>query len=352
MLADLKDRINVDAEYQRGSVWSKAQQALLIDSILRGFDIPKIYLAKLPDGSPHLFDVIDGKQRLMAIWSFLDDELRLRRAPGTPDDLEELGGKTWSELPDDAKDRLQFASMTVSKLENASKEQIRELFLRLQEGETLRAAERRNAVAGPVRNFVRELALHALWPKTAIRSARFGWHEHSAILLALAEHEGPTDLKGADLQRLYEDRGFDPDGAAARRAQRLLDTLEGVADAAGDEKVLRTRWGIVDLAVVLMRAWAEGRRPESNVLAGFFKTFEAERLQVGRELSDLQARVFGLSADELREDVTIELPWVKSDMFEYYLSFSREGATEENVTKRSNVMYGRLVSLLDAGARS
>ena len=36
MLADFERRINVDAEYQRGKVWSRPQQALLIDSILRG----------------------------------------------------------------------------------------------------------------------------------------------------------------------------------------------------------------------------------------------------------------------------------------------------------------------------
>ena len=47
MLADFRGRINVDAEYQRGNVWSQAQQALLIDSILRGFDIPKIFLRNL-----------------------------------------------------------------------------------------------------------------------------------------------------------------------------------------------------------------------------------------------------------------------------------------------------------------
>ena len=70
MLADFQSRINVDAEYQRAKVWSKAQRSLLIDSILRGFDIPKIFLRKQSEGSPRLFDVIDGKQRLTAIWEF------------------------------------------------------------------------------------------------------------------------------------------------------------------------------------------------------------------------------------------------------------------------------------------
>ena len=41
MLADFRSRINVEAEYQRAPVWSQPQQALLIDSIMRGFEIPK-----------------------------------------------------------------------------------------------------------------------------------------------------------------------------------------------------------------------------------------------------------------------------------------------------------------------
>ena len=84
MLADFQSRINVDAEFQRGPVWSEAQQALLIDSILRGFDIPKIYLHKLPDGSQYLFNLIDGKQRLTAIWQFVSDELQLLPKTGPP----------------------------------------------------------------------------------------------------------------------------------------------------------------------------------------------------------------------------------------------------------------------------
>lgn len=54
MLTDFESRINVDTEYQRGKVWPQPQQALLIDSIIRGFDIPKIFLRKLPDGSLYL----------------------------------------------------------------------------------------------------------------------------------------------------------------------------------------------------------------------------------------------------------------------------------------------------------
>ena len=162
MLVDLQDRINTDAEYQRAKVWSRPQQALLIDSILRGFDIPKIYVRKLPPGGVLIFDVIDGKQRLTAIWRFLSDDFSLPKNSEVFPDLGNLSGKRWSQLPAAAQDVLQFASITVSALEDATDDNVRELFLRLQRGEPLRAAETRNAIAGPIRDFVVErMASHS-----------------------------------------------------------------------------------------------------------------------------------------------------------------------------------------------
>lgn len=341
MLADLKSRINVDAPYQRGSVWSPPQRALLIDSILRGFDIPKIYLRKLPDGSPHLFEVIDGKQRLRAIWSFLEDEMPLLKTAEEFPGVGDLKGLSWSKLPSRAQDRLQFATMTVSKLEDATDDEIRELFLRLQKGEPLKAAEKRNAVAGPVRDFVAEtLACHSFWPKSRIREERFGWHEHSAIVLALALENGPTGVKGADLQALYGDEGFDPVGEGARRAKKVLSSLERIVDASG-KALVRTRWAVVDLALLLMRLEGEGRSFSAEVLARFFGEFEEERLSVGQELRALQSEMIELSIDEPGGDPTIYLPSVAADMLAYYLAFSREGASKENVGSRSDVMYER-----------
>jgi len=136
MLADLRGRIHTDGEYQRGEVWSEPQQQLLIDSLLRGFDLPKIFLRKLPDGSPHLFDVVDGVQRLTAIWRFLDNEFPLPKSYTYPD-LGHVGGRRWAETPQDSMDRLRFAKITVTELETDSEDDIRELFQRLQKGEPL-----------------------------------------------------------------------------------------------------------------------------------------------------------------------------------------------------------------------
>lgn len=345
MLADLRGRINTEAEYQRGKVWSDPQQLLLIDSILREYDLPKIFLRKLPPGSSHLFDVVDGKQRLTAIWRFLGDEIRLPRSYSYPG-LGAVGGKTWSEFPQDAKDRLEFAKVTVSELEDYDDEAIRELFQRLQKGEPLNSAERRNAMGTPVRDFVANvLAQHPLWPETGFQNKRFAWDEMSALVLALVRAEGPAALKGADLISMYEDPAFDSDGDVAKQTIAWLDSLRAVA--AVDRGIIRTRWGLVDLLLALMRVGHEGLAPPPDQVMDFFKQFESERREGTIELSDLRSSVMELAAEEL-ETEQLELPSIKPDMLSYISAFSREGATKENVRARAEVMTSRMRQYLKA----
>jgi uncharacterized protein with ParB-like and HNH nuclease domain len=40
----LRGEIDPAPDYQRGRVWSRRKQALLIDSILRGYDLPKLFV--------------------------------------------------------------------------------------------------------------------------------------------------------------------------------------------------------------------------------------------------------------------------------------------------------------------
>ena len=43
------NRINFSPAYQRGYVWKKNQKELFIDSLLLGYDIPKIYFHDNPN---------------------------------------------------------------------------------------------------------------------------------------------------------------------------------------------------------------------------------------------------------------------------------------------------------------
>ena len=54
-------------DYQREpKLWSPKDKELLIDSILEDVDIPSLYFYKIP--SKEEYEVVDGQQRLWAIW--------------------------------------------------------------------------------------------------------------------------------------------------------------------------------------------------------------------------------------------------------------------------------------------
>ena len=75
-ILDLKNlfeggHLNLEPGFQRKSVWGDRDRAKLIDSILRNFPLPAIFLYKRQDGGRLVYDVIDGKQRLESIFLFM-----------------------------------------------------------------------------------------------------------------------------------------------------------------------------------------------------------------------------------------------------------------------------------------
>lgn len=69
--------IDLEPEYQRGNVWTHEQKVALVDSIFKNVDIGKFAVIKRPWGNnpntpatPLLYEMLDGKQRLTAIWEF------------------------------------------------------------------------------------------------------------------------------------------------------------------------------------------------------------------------------------------------------------------------------------------
>lgn len=73
--------LTVNSEYQRGAVWTSVQQKKLIDSVLRGYPLPIIYLHhKKREVEGMLKDdleIIDGQQRLNALELFKEGGLNL-----------------------------------------------------------------------------------------------------------------------------------------------------------------------------------------------------------------------------------------------------------------------------------
>ena len=84
-------------EVQRELVWTISQKQLLIDSLLKDFDIPKLYFRDVNKNGKIVYEVIDGQQRLNAIFSFLDDQFQMPK-DADPINGEDIKNKKWSEF--------------------------------------------------------------------------------------------------------------------------------------------------------------------------------------------------------------------------------------------------------------
>lgn len=163
-----KERTKISfPEYQREkALWPEEKKSLLIDSILRDIDIPKLYFNRLPDSS---IEVIDGQQRLWSIWEFLDDRYFYKyfyKAEGKR--------KKFSELTATQRKRIKEYKFQATVFAEADDNYLRELFVRLQLGLLLNTGEKLHAAKGNMKQLVFEnLARHPFIKKIGFSERRF-----------------------------------------------------------------------------------------------------------------------------------------------------------------------------------
>ncbi len=321
-IIERKEKINPQPQYQRTPVWSDKKKQLLIDSILRRYDLPKFYLRSSDD--PYEHEVVDGQQRLRAIWEFRNDQYSLGK------ESDDLSGKKWSELSSDEKDKIGTFPLTIVEIKGASNEEVEKLFSRLQEGVVLNPAEKRNAMSGGMRDFVATLGeKHPVFPLTHIKNKRFAWHNLAAIVTCLEKAGGPTDVKAKNLYEMYDrsNQTFDANGTIARTVKRNLNYAAKVLENRPPE--MNIKWGFVDLYLLISKTYdSYAIRGREADLANFYIAFEKERKQVISDHSQL------LASD--RDS------WAK-DLYDYIEAFNRSGGTEGNIKERHRVYKSRFI---------
>ena len=71
------DRLIVNRKYQRKLVWTLEEKQNLIDSLIKDYPIPLILFADASESGSTYYEIMDGMQRLNAIFSFIDNAFQL-----------------------------------------------------------------------------------------------------------------------------------------------------------------------------------------------------------------------------------------------------------------------------------
>ena len=283
----------VNREYQRDDdIWSGEDKKYLIDSILKGFDIPKIYLRQLANQT---FEIVDGQQRLDTVWKFRDDKITLAGEISG----RELEGKQFSDLPPATAQTFLDYEFDVVILHEFSDERVREMFMRLQRGKPLNPAERLNAFPGEIVPAMRELGNNVFFKHVNFSLRRYHSYLIAARMIALQyglQHYDALGDIGPD--RLYsfftEKKNMGTDSVECQAVKQNLDLLANIYPSQKEE--LSSEVWVINLYMLLAflrRHYAiKGRGPE---IASFYSSFweEAEAL---REM-DTEPRTYSITKD-------------------------------------------------------
>lgn len=232
-----KNVINDSPDYQRESgIWPVEKQQLFLDSLLNKYDIPKLYLHDLRGKHGKFkFAVIDGKQRLHTIWRFIDGDLALDKdfelfEPDKEKPPLKAGSK-YSELDPVWQEVFKSKNLDVVLVQNADINDIEDLFSRLNNGEPLNAAEKRNAMGGDMTGLIRDVGKESFFDERLnFPNNRYQHYEISAKLLLIEKTEADSGDPFCDLKKRYLDALVDNnrqlktavrDGLLARVASQL-----------------------------------------------------------------------------------------------------------------------------------
>ena len=289
-----RKEIQLDPDYQRISgIWTREKRQLLIDSLLNGFDVPKLYFhefspRKKKGTQRYHYAIIDGKQRLQTLWDFidgkiaLDDDFRYLR-----DATVQAGGLTYQALAmryPHIKARFDATPLSIVTIRTDDIELIEEMFSRLNEAVPLNAPERRNAFGGPMPATITKVAAHAFFRDyVPFTDRRYRYRDLAAKFLFIESEDCIVNTKKADLDefvRKFKDwrrrglaKGSGPSIDALRQATE--DTLLPMTKVFAHSDALLRQVGMITLYYHLYRLIAKGK--VDNITRDMLSVFERER---------------------------------------------------------------------------
>ncbi len=248
--------VTPDPEYQRAAVWAPDQKKKLIDSVMRGYQLPVIYLHFRDNSSGKLanqsYHIVDGQQRINTLTEFFDGKFQLftleDKSARFPRFLLDKpcpwGGKVFDQLGQELKDRFLNTKIPVAIIDTEDENEVRDLFVRLQAGTPLNAQEKRDAYPGDFAEYILKLGgkealgydgheffkrVRNLGSKTDRGKARTFAAQIAMLFLERRNSESDRFIdhtSGYIDDYYYEHLDFDSNSAECQRLWGILDKLD------------------------------------------------------------------------------------------------------------------------------
>lgn len=240
--------LNLDPPYQRRSVWNQAFKDYFIDTILLQYPAPSIFLFEeiSPDGRAR-YHVVDGKQRLTTIFSFIANEFPVSEVA----ERSQLRGQFFKSLEDNTKREFWTYQFSVEYLPTDDESIINNIFDRINRNTSrLTAQELRHAKFGGL--FITTAEELAEWlatqlsqgfpnitPRSRSQMKDVEFVAHLLLLLEL----GPRGYSTLQLDQAFADRDseWEGKGEVVEKFQKAIGLLKTLISSPAGQGLDRTR---------------------------------------------------------------------------------------------------------------
>jgi hypothetical protein len=125
---DAAKQLELNPRFQRRPVWTDKAKSFLIDTVLRGKPIPKVFIRQKINVSTKtsIREVVDGQQRLRTILSFIKDGFVVSKRQNPT-----YGALLFSQLPEEVQSQILAYEVSVDLLINLPDAEILDIFSRL-----------------------------------------------------------------------------------------------------------------------------------------------------------------------------------------------------------------------------
>lgn len=301
---DKANQLELNPRFQRRPVWTDKAKSFLIDTILRGKPIPKVFIRQKINVSTKtsVREVVDGQQRLRTILSFIKDGFTVSKRQNV-----ESGGLLYSQLPEDVQAQLLAYEVSVDLLINLPDPEVLDIFSRLNSyAVVLNEQEKINADHfGPFKALADRIGhkYYEYWTKQGILTSKSIMRMQEVSLVAdllIAMLEGIKSKK--QIKKFYDlyEGSFDHD---VDDLEKKFDHVIAVITGLYSEGLVETEFRRQHLFYSLFSAVAhrEFGLPELEVTAEKIekKSFEAVRNRLDRvEEIFAEEEIENLSKDE------------------------------------------------------
>lgn len=162
-------KLIVDDTYQRRSVWSEKDKVRLIETILLQLVIPELFFWKAdtdPETGISTTHIVDGQQRIKAIYSFINNEFKLKPQYLLDEgSKEKYANKYFKDLDTETRKTFWNYQLMIIEIDSAAtRDDIITMFNRLNLTDyNLNDQEKRNSVSGEFAALAREISDNPLW---------------------------------------------------------------------------------------------------------------------------------------------------------------------------------------------